>query len=106
MRPLLRDALPDLADEVTALLNQDGATELAGQVKSLRLVERCRCGDDFCATIYTAPKPKGAWGPTHESLPLLPASGYVILDLVEKQIVCIEVLFRNDLRRKVLRLFP
>lgn len=106
MHPLLLEVLPDLADELSTLLNQGGATELATQVPSLRVVDRCRCGDDFCATLYTAPKPKGAYGPNHESLPLNPSSGHLILDLVDRKIVCIEILFREDIRSKVLQLFP
>ena len=106
MHPLLLDALPDLADELSTLLNQGGATELATQVPFLRLVDRCRCGDDFCATLYTAPKPNGAYGPNYESMPLNPSSGHLILDLVDRKIVCIEILFREDLRNRVLQLFP
>ena len=106
MHPLLLDALPNLADELSTLLNQGGATELALQVPFLRLVDRCRCGDDFCATLYTAPKPNGAYGPNHESMSLNPSSGHLILDIVDRKIVCIEILFREDLRTRVLQLFP
>ena len=106
MSSLLQDALPDLADELTALLSSQGEKDLAEQVPELRLVDRCRCGDDFCATLYTAPKPKGAYGPNHESIPLCPSSGHLILDLVDRKIVCIEILFREDLRIRVLQLFP
>ena len=106
MHPLLLDVLPDLADELSTLLKQGGATELATQVPFLRLVDRCRCGDDFCATLYTAPKPNGAYGPNHESMSLNPSSGHLILDLVDRKIVCIEILFRENLRTRVLQIFP
>jgi len=106
MSSLLQDTLPDLADELTALLRSHHERDLAEQVPLLRLVDRCRCGDDFCATLYTASKPKGAYGPNHESLSLDPSSGQLILDLVDRKIVCVEILFRDDLRNRVLRLFP
>lgn len=106
MSSLLQDALPDLADELTALLSSHGEKDLAEQVPELRLVDRCRCGDDFCATLYTIPKPKGAYGSNHESIPLYPSSGHLILDLVDRKIVCIEILFREDIRIRVLQLFP
>lgn len=106
MSSLLQDALPDLADELTALLRSQNERDLAEQVPQLQLVDRCRCGDDFCATLYTAPKPRGAYGPNHESLSLNPSSGLLILDLVDGKIVCIEILFRDDLRNRVLQLFP
>ena len=104
--PLLQDSLPDFADELTSLLRNKNERDLLEQVPLLRLVVRCRCDDDFCATLYTAPKPKGAYGLNHESLPLDPSSGQLILDLVDRKIVCIEILFREDLRSKVLQLFP
>lgn len=69
MSSLLQDGLPDLADELTALLSSQHEGALAEQVPLLRLTDRCRCGDDFCATLYTAPKPEGAYGPNHESFP-------------------------------------
>jgi hypothetical protein len=70
------------------------------------LVDRCRCGDDSCAKLYTTPKPTGAYGPTHTSISLNPSSGLVILDLVDRQVVGIEILFREDIRNRVLQLFP
>jgi len=103
---LLQDALPDLADELATLLRHNDELDLVEQVPLLRLVDRCRCGDDFCSTLYTAPKPEGAYGPNHESIPLNPSSGHLILDLVDRKIVCIEILFREDLRGRVLQLFP
>lgn len=106
MSSLLQDALPDLADELTALLRNQNESDLAEQIPLLRLIDRCRCGDDFCATLYTAPKPKEAYGPNHESRSRCPSSGELILDLVDRTIVCIEILFHEDIRSKVLQLFP
>ena len=106
MSPLLQESLPDLAEELTSLLRKKNERGLVEQVPFLRLVDRCRCGDDFCATLYTAPQPNGAYGPNHESLSLNPASGQLILDLVDRTIVCIEILFREGLRSRVLQLFP
>ena len=65
MSSLLQDALPDLTDELARLLRKNNENDLVKQIPRLRLVDRRRCGDDFCATLYTAPKPKGAYGPNH-----------------------------------------
>jgi hypothetical protein len=104
--PLLNDAIPQLATELVALLEQEGETDLAAQVPEIRLVDRCRCGDDFCATVYTAPPPLGAWGPGHENIVLNPEDGYLILDVVDRKITCIEVLYRDEIRNQVLALLP
>lgn len=103
MSSLLQDALPDFADELIMLLRNQHESDLAEHGPRLRLVDRCRCGDDFCATLYTAPKPKGAYRLNHESLSLNPSSGQLVLDLVDRKIVCIGILFREDIRSRVLR---
>jgi hypothetical protein len=106
IRPHLKDALADFAHELTALLTSRGEAALAAQVPYLRLFGRCRCGDEFCATAYTAPRPEGAWGPEHRNILLDPIEGFLVLDVVNEEIVCIEVLYRDDLRARLLRLFP
>ena len=105
MSSLLQDALPDLTDELARLLRKNNEKHLVKQIPRLRLVDRCRCGDDFCATLDTAPKPKGAYGPNHERIPLNPSSGQLTLALLERKTVCIEILFREELRRRALQLF-
>ena len=105
-RPLLREVIPSLAEELTALLEQQGEQDLATQISELRLVDRCRCGDDFCATVYATRPPHGRWGSGHENVELNPKTGYLILDVVNRKITCIEVLYRDDIRQQVLALFP
>jgi uncharacterized protein YegJ (DUF2314 family) len=51
--PLLIDALPELAQELEALLGKDGEPELATQIRQVRIIDRCRCGCASCATFYT-----------------------------------------------------
>lgn len=106
MNRLLREAIPELAEELTTLLEQEGELDLVAQMPSLPLVDRCRCGDDFCATVYSAPPPRGPWGPGHENVELTPKEGYLILDLVDRKIVCVEVLYQDEIRKQVLALFP
>ena len=101
----LQEVLPDLAHELTALLQDMAEPDLVRQIPQLLLVDRCCCGDDFCATFYTAPKPNGAYGPTHETISLNPSTGEMILDLVDRNIVCVEILFRDEIRKKIVKLF-
>lgn len=95
---LLTEILPEFSAEVTHLLEQSGERELAEQVGSIRVVEKCSCDDDFCASFYTQPKPSGAYGPNHRNVTLRPKSGDIILDVVDDQICFVEVLCRDDVR--------
>jgi len=95
---LLADTLPTFAAELRQLLIEQSEPELAAQVSGLAIVDRCRCGDDFCGTFYTQPKPKCAYGPGHRNAALSPSEGMVILDVVAGEIACVEVLDRPDVR--------
>ena len=103
---LLREVLPDFTVELEQLLKEEGEAELATQVPQLKIVDRCRCGDHFCASFYTQPKPKGAYGPGHRCMELEPSEGMLILDLVDDRIAHVEVLDRNEIREKLLVALP
>jgi len=61
--------------------------KLAAQVSGLKIVDRCRCGDDFCASFCTERKPQGAYGAGHRCVELEPETGWLILDVVADKIV-------------------
>jgi hypothetical protein len=103
---LLKDALPELADELAQLLSEAGEHHLAKQVPGLTIVDRCRCGDDFCATFYTQPKPEGSYGAGHENVVLEPERGMIILDVVDDTIACVEVLYRDEVGRDLIEALP
>jgi len=65
---LLVEALPELAEELRELLMEASRAELASQIPTLKIVDRCRCGDYFCASFYKQPKPIGRYGPGHDCL--------------------------------------
>jgi hypothetical protein len=101
---LLTETLPEFAQELQRLL-QAQKPELAAQVPNLKIVRGCGCGDDFCASFYTQPKPKGAYGPGHDTLLLdTAAPGMLILDVVDGIISFVEVLYRPDIRQKLIAL--
>jgi hypothetical protein len=102
----LSDLLPELSNELQHLLLEKGEPELAVQVPGLTVVERCRCGDDFCGTFCALPKPDGAYGPGHRNVSLEPKEGMIILDVVRDKIAAVEVLYRDDIRRRLLVEFP
>src|SRR5277367_1438036 len=96
----LSEAMPIFATELRELLDGQGEAALAAQVPGLKILDRCRCGDAFCSTFYSQPKPDGAYGPGHRNVRLLPTAGMLILDVVAGEIACVEVLDRNDVREK------
>jgi hypothetical protein len=106
--PLLSAAMAEFARELQLLLENDGQPELAAQVQGLRIVDRCRCGADFCATFYSEPRPNGAWASLgrHECLTLNAEEGMIILDLVDRRIVCVEVLDSQDVRKRLHNVLP
>jgi hypothetical protein len=103
---LLSEALPSFAAELRQLLTEKGELELAAQVPGLMIFDRCRCEDDFCATLYTQPKPEGSFGPGHRNVRLMPDAGMLILDVVAGRIACVEVLDREDVRQKLQAALP
>lgn len=103
---LLLETLPQEARELEQLLKERGELDLAGQVSTLEIVERCRCGDDFCASFYTQPKPEGAYGPDHRCFDLEAAKEMVILDVVSGLIAYVEILNRDDVRTLLVAALP
>jgi hypothetical protein len=102
----LIESLPEFSQELASLLSKAGAPGLAAQVAHLEMVARCSCDDAFCASFYTAPKPRGGYGPKHRNIVLEPSDGMIILDLVDEVIVNVEVIDRPDVRSKLVLLFP
>jgi len=92
--------------ELQQLLAGQGEPGLAAQVLGLAVIDRCRCGDDFCGTFYALPKPKGAYGPGHRNVELTPKDGMLILDVVDDKIAAVEVLYRDEVRERLLVEFP
>ncbi len=102
----LIDSLPDFSHELALLLTKAGEPSLAEQVAQLNMVARCSCGDEFCASFYIVPKPRGSYGPKHRNIALEPNDGMIILDLVDDVIMNVEVIDRPDVRSKLALLFP
>jgi len=94
----IRDLFPELSKELSNLLRDMGKGELADQVESLSVIDKCRCGDGFCSSFYTASKPGGAWGPNHENVSLTTQDGMLMLDVVDGNISYVEVLDRPDFK--------
>ena len=88
----MREVYPDLSAMLVALLTEDGESDLAARALDLRIVARCGCGDDFCQSLRTAPKPDGGYGSGHRNVLLSPPQGSIILDVVCDEIMFVELL--------------
>lgn len=92
---LISSRWPDLAAELVVALREAGEERLIAQVAGLRVIQECGCGDDFCQSFYTEPKPDGAYGPGHRNVGLSPSGpGMLILDLVNDKVMYVEVIDR------------
>ena len=104
---LLQDEFPGLASELARSLGADGEADLAVQIASMRVIDPCRCGDSFCATMYARRPPRDAsWGEGLRTIEVDVSEGMVGLDVVKNQIVAIEVLFRGADRSRLRELLP
>jgi len=99
------ECLSELSDELVSLLLEAGEPSLAASVSDLILVDRCRCGADFCAGFYTQPAPTGGFGPGHRNVVLNPTTGKIYLDVVHDRIFFIECLDRDEVKLALDRYF-
>lgn len=104
----LRQILPAVVERLKHLLMEDGKLELAASVDGLQVYDRCRCGTDYCATVYTQPRPGGGYGPTHRNLVFWNADTEhtTILDVVNNGIACIELLDDDESVRRLVEALP
>jgi hypothetical protein len=102
---LLVELLPEFSSELRELLIAAGEPTLAAQVDRLEIVAKCDCNDDFCASFYTARRPFGRYGQDRRTLEVQPKEGMILLDVIGETIIKIEVLYRDDVRAKLIPLF-
>jgi hypothetical protein len=121
----LREIWPEVVDVLPNLLADAGEAALAATVAELVVFDRCRCGAYYCATAYTRPRPTAGFGPSHRNVAFYPpsmlsldtgqsaeqdglaTSPYLIsLDVVDEEIACIEVLYDDDCRQRLIAALP
>jgi hypothetical protein len=95
----VQDLFPPFAAEIESLCRREGRPDLADQIRVLPVVARCTCGEGNCAHFYTAPLPRGSYGPGHANLVLPADRGMVVLDIVAGRIAAVEVLDRPEVKR-------
>lgn len=103
---LLVASLPEFSRELKELLIAAGEPALAVQIDRLEIVAKCGCHDDFCASFDTARKPFERFGEWRPSVEVQPAQGMILLHLFGDTIIQVEVLYRDDVRSRLLSLEP
>ncbi len=101
---LLKDALPQVAQELAHGFHLEGRDDLAEQVAQLELVDRCRCTDDFCATFYT--QPNEPWEGKKVKRFILPMDRLLCLHTVNGVVARVELHWRPEVRDRLRELFP
>ena len=103
---ILKAEFPELTREIVEFLERTGRTDLANTVPELHIVDRCRCGDSFCSTLYTQHHNGRRPGAECETLEIAPESGMIMLHIADNHITEIEVLFRGEMRQRLLSMLP
>lgn len=104
-RKMLRECLPDFAQELEMLLDREQNPELARQVGLMQVdVDACGSDGDFCSMLCTGLNPKSGWGRGDTSIVLKPDQGNVLLTMLDRDTTAVEVFFRRDIQEKVEKL--
>ena len=105
--PLFRFAatLPQMASEVRRALVECGEYALVDQVETLWVCDRCRCGNEDCATLYTSPEERPTASERAIGARLPAAGGYILIEVADEHIVSIEA-FDLGLAATLARLLP
>jgi hypothetical protein len=95
----LSELAPQFREELRQLLDQAGHPNLALQIATLQVVERCPCRDLACASFYTVPPHRTLFrfGRGGYTIHLAPTRGALSIDVLDRRIVAVEVLNRPDL---------
>src|SRR5437763_6815286 len=102
---LLSEAFPEVAEDLRQLLREE-EPDLSEQVASLVITEPCGCGDDFCASFYTGPRPSDS-GSAREGIYQTVAGGEFVFaaSLVDGRVYYIEILSRPEIKTKLDSIF-
>jgi hypothetical protein len=101
-RKMLKECLPDFAQELEMLLTREKNPELARQVRFMQVdVDAFGSDGDFCRMLCTGLNPRSGWGRGDTSIVLKPDQGNVLLTMLDRETTAVEVFFRRDIQEKV-----
>jgi hypothetical protein len=107
------NALPEFYEEVSALLDRLGRTDLSSQLRNLEIIQRCPCTDFGCASFQVSGSstpdsfevaPQARRSTFTKSVDLKPDNGKIKLTVDQLgRITSFEVLNRPDVRKKLFK---
>jgi hypothetical protein len=101
----LKLLFPFLVDELSKGLLSIGERGLARSVSDLEIVGRCDCDNQGCGAFYTVEK--NQWAARENLRQVVPAvKGLYAIDVLDKQIVCVDFIGRMDVRDRLVAVFP
>lgn len=107
--PLLSEVFPEVAEEIRRTLRGLECEEfrvLIPEVDQLRIVDRCHCGDDTCASMYfVSSSNEEKWLADAECIETEGALVQVF-SILENRIVEAEIIFQPQIRARLIQLFP
>lgn len=102
----LVELFPHLVDVLGGALAARGRHRLAASCRSVEVVDRCRCDAEGCATFYVAPKPSGPFGPGHENLVISEWPTLLVVDVVDDELRCIELVDEPKMAARLRSVLP
>ena len=132
---LLRQIWPEVIERLRMLLTETAEGPLASTISDLQVFDRCRCGQDDCATVYTKPwsddrgrdYSEGVDAPSHRrrgvvfwhpdticldsgqkvgARTVTPVPHTTILDVVDEEITRIEIIGDGESAQKLIAALP
>jgi hypothetical protein len=127
----LRSIWPEVLANLEGLLVAEGEVKLAASLDTLMVVDRCRCGSDYCSIVHTQHWTNAGWnvpttslswpGQTRRTMSFfrshhsrkasktskpLRTAFLTILEIVDERIASIELLSDDESRRRLLEALP
>lgn len=102
----MADLLPHVLAELEAGLREEGEIPLIETLPRLRVTEPCGCGDDFCSSFYTGPRPRHSWAEEGSARTIGIGGGTVFaIDVVDDEIRYVEIISGSEIRFRLAELF-
>ena len=131
----LRQIWPEVIEHLRLLLTETAEGSLASTISDVQVFDRCRCGQEDCATVYTKPRSndrgrdhrEGVDAPSHQvrnivfwhpdticidsgekvgTRTVTPVTHTTILDVVDEEVTRIEIIGDGENAQRLITALP